>query len=83
VCLSPAVSEGRSEKVMEESLIIFSELPAPKGSIFKRTMVGVITLVEVRGSDLPPARKKVNLTPFIMIVSVATRFKRRRVSTLV
>jgi hypothetical protein len=46
-------------------------------------MVGVITLVEVRGSDLPPARKKVNLTPFIMIVSVATRFKRRRVSTLV
>jgi hypothetical protein len=46
-------------------------------------MAGVIILVEVGGSDLPPARKKVNLTPSIVIVSIATRFKRRRVSTLV
>lgn len=83
MCLSPTVSEGRGEKVMRESFIIFNELPVPKGSIFNRKMVGVIILVEVGGSDLPPARKKVNLTPSIVIVSIATRFKRRRVSTLV
>jgi len=83
VCLSPAVSEGRGEKVVRESLIIFSELPAPKCSIFNRIMVGVITLVEVGGSDLSPTRKKVNLTLSIVIVSIATRFQRRRASTLV
>jgi hypothetical protein len=46
-------------------------------------MIGAITPVEVKGSDLLPARKEVNLISPTMIAGVAFYFKRMRVSALV
>ena len=81
--MSLTAGGSRSEKVMRESFIIVGEFPTSEGSISRRTMIGAITPVEVKGSDLLPARKEVNLISPTMIAGVAFYFKRMRVSALV
>ena len=68
---------------MREFFIIVGESLTSEGSVSRRIMIGVINPVEVKGSDLLPARKEVDLTPPTMIVGVAFHFKRMRVSALV
>lgn len=81
--MSLAVGGSRSEKVMRESVIIVGEFPTFEGSVSRRTMIEAITPVEVKGYDLLPARKEVNLTLPTMIAGVAFHFKRIRVPALV
>jgi hypothetical protein len=52
------------------------------GPISKKTPLEGTTHVEDGGYDLLLSREEKVLTLFIVIVSVATRFKRRRVYTL-
>lgn len=59
-----------------------SELLAPEGSIFERIMMRVIDLINIGGCDIPLAREEANQTPLVVIASVTTCFKRRRVFTL-
>lgn len=76
--MSLAISRGRGVKVIGN----VSELLAPEGSIFERIMIGVIAPINIRGCDIPLAREEANQTPLVVIASVTTCFKRKRVFTL-
>jgi len=77
---SLVVVDGRAKEVMKDYPIIIDEL-----SILKETTMRVKTLTEneVKGSRTLLTEGQVDLSPPEMITSVATHFKRKRVSTLV
>lgn len=60
---------------MEHDPINIDEFSIPKDNVPKETIMRTITLVEMRGATTP-----LQLTPLKVIASVATWFKRKKVS---
>lgn len=60
---------------MEHDPINIDEFSIPKDNVLKETIMRTTTLVEMRGATTP-----LQLTPLKVIVSVATWFKRKKVS---
>jgi hypothetical protein len=56
---------------MRDSPIIVGELSAFEVYVSDEIMMGAITLTKVRGSDIPPAREKKNLTSPAVIMGAA------------